>query len=76
MIPPVSRLAFVERPADGEPAGLLVLHHGRGTDDHDLIGLADVLDPQRRIYRQFDGNKWKAEELAQALAEAARSRQL
>ena len=32
-----------------------------------------VLDPQRRIYRQFDGNKWKAEELAQALAEAAQS---
>ena len=30
-----------------------------------------VLDPQRRIYRQFDGNKWKAQELAQALAEAA-----
>lgn len=33
-----------------------------------------VIDPQRRIYRQFDGNKWKAEELAQALAEAAQSR--
>jgi protein SCO1/2 len=30
-----------------------------------------VLDPQRRIHRQFDGNKWKADELAQALAEAA-----
>ena len=30
-----------------------------------------VLDPQRRVYRQFDGNKWKAPELAQALAEAA-----
>lgn len=30
-----------------------------------------VLDPQRRIYRQFDGNKWKAGELADALAEAA-----
>lgn len=30
-----------------------------------------VLDPQRRIHRQFDGNKWKAEELAQAMAEAA-----
>jgi len=30
-----------------------------------------VLDPQRRIYRQFDGNKWKASELAEALAEAA-----
>jgi protein SCO1/2 len=30
-----------------------------------------VLDPQRRVYRQFDGNKWKAEELADALMEAA-----
>ena len=30
-----------------------------------------VLDPQRRIYRQFDGNKWKASELSEALAEAA-----
>jgi phospholipase/carboxylesterase len=33
----------------GEPAGLLVLHHGRGTDERDLIGLADVLDPERRL---------------------------
>ena len=30
-----------------------------------------VLDPQRRIYRQFDGNKWKAGELAEALTAAA-----
>ena len=33
-----------------------------------------VLDPQRRIHRQFDGNKWKATELADALAEAAQVR--
>jgi protein SCO1 len=33
-----------------------------------------VLDPQRRIYRQFDGNKWKAEELAQAITDAARAK--
>lgn len=39
-----------ERPAAGDPAGLLVLHHGRGTDEHDLIGLADVLDPRRRLH--------------------------
>jgi phospholipase/carboxylesterase len=43
-------LAHQERPADGEPTGLLVLHHGRGADDHDLLGLADVLDPQRRLH--------------------------
>jgi protein SCO1/2 len=30
-----------------------------------------VLDPQGRIYKQFDGNKWKADELAQAMAAAA-----
>jgi len=34
-----------------------------------------VLDPQRRIYRQFDGNKWKAEELAEALAAAAMAKE-
>ena len=33
-----------------------------------------VLDPQGRIYRQFDGNKWKAQDLADALAEAAEAR--
>jgi phospholipase/carboxylesterase len=43
-------LACQERPASGDPAGLLVLHHGRGADEHDLIGLADVLDPERRLH--------------------------
>ena len=38
-------LVYQERPADGTPQGLLVLHHGRGADEHDLLGLADVLDP-------------------------------
>jgi phospholipase/carboxylesterase len=28
---------------------LLVLHHGRGTDERDLLGLADALDPARRL---------------------------
>jgi len=46
----MSELTYRERPADGEPAGLLVLHHGRGADEHDLLGLADVLDPQRRLH--------------------------
>jgi phospholipase/carboxylesterase len=39
-----------ERLADGEAAGLLVLHHGRGSDELDLLGLADVLDPERRLH--------------------------
>jgi len=46
----MSPLAFQERPASGEPEGLLVLHHGRGADENDLIALADVLDPQRRLH--------------------------
>ena len=46
----VSDLTFRERPAAGEPAGLLVLHHGRGADEHDLLGLADVLDPLARLH--------------------------
>jgi phospholipase/carboxylesterase len=27
----------------------LVLHHGRGTDERDLLGLADLLDPRGRL---------------------------
>jgi len=46
----VSALTFRERPADGDAAGLLVLHHGRGADEHDLLSLGDVLDPQRRLH--------------------------
>ena len=46
----MSELVFRERPAAGEPAGLLVLHHGRGADEQDLLGLADVLDPERRLH--------------------------
>jgi len=41
-------LAYLERPAERED-GLLVLHHGRGTDERDLLGLADALDPERRL---------------------------
>jgi phospholipase/carboxylesterase len=46
----VSPLTFRERPASGEAEGLLVLHHGRGADEHDLLGLGDVLDPQGRLH--------------------------
>ena len=27
-----------------------MLHHGRGTDERDLLGLADALDPERRLH--------------------------
>ena len=37
------------REAAGEPAGVLVLFHGRGADEHDLVPLFDFLDPDRRL---------------------------
>jgi phospholipase/carboxylesterase len=37
------------RPAAGDPAGALVLFHGRAADEHDLYPLLDVLDPERRL---------------------------
>jgi phospholipase/carboxylesterase len=37
------------RESEGEPEGALVLNHGRGADEHDLYGLLDELDPQRRL---------------------------
>jgi phospholipase/carboxylesterase len=46
----MSELVFVERAADGDPEGLVVLHHGRGSHEGDLIGLADFFDPDRRLH--------------------------
>jgi phospholipase/carboxylesterase len=44
-------LTFAERPARAAAAaGLLVLHHGRGSDEQDLIGLAPILDPEERLH--------------------------
>jgi phospholipase/carboxylesterase len=43
-------LVYLERPARGEPKGLLVLHHGRGADERDLLPLADVLDPRAQLH--------------------------
>jgi phospholipase/carboxylesterase len=43
------RLDHLVRDAAGEPDGTLVLLHGRGADEHDLFGLFDVLDPERRL---------------------------
>ena len=33
----------------GDPAGALVLLHGRAADEHDLFPLLDLLDPERRL---------------------------
>jgi phospholipase/carboxylesterase len=37
------------RPAAADPAGALLLMHGRGTSEHDLAPLLDALDPERRL---------------------------
>ena len=42
-------LTDLVRPASGAPEGALVLLHGRGADEHDLLPLLDVLDPERRL---------------------------
>ena len=44
----MSALIFQERPAADDAAGLLVLHHGRGANERDLLGLGEMLDPGRR----------------------------
>ena len=47
---------------------LMVVHQGSNIS-HNLRTV--VLDPQGRIYRQFDGNQWTPQELADALLSAA-----
>ena len=42
-------MTFAQRPAAGEAAGALVLFHGRGADQYDLLPLLDALDPERRL---------------------------
>jgi phospholipase/carboxylesterase len=43
-------VTFAERPAAGEPDGALVLFHGRGANEYDLLPLLDELDPHRRFH--------------------------
>jgi phospholipase/carboxylesterase len=42
-------LPYISRPAASTPAGVIVLFHGRGSDEHDLYPLFDILDPERRL---------------------------
>jgi len=42
-------LIYRTRPAAGTPAGLLVLLHGRATDENDLFPVLDFLDPDQRL---------------------------
>jgi phospholipase/carboxylesterase len=37
------------RPSRGQPEGALILLHGRGTNEFDLLPLLDELDPDRRL---------------------------
>jgi phospholipase/carboxylesterase len=46
---PATPLAALWREPAGEPAGALVLLHGRGADERDLFPLLDLLDPERRL---------------------------
>jgi len=48
---------------------LMVMRQG-GSISHNLRTV--VLDPQGRIFRQFDGNEWTPQELTNAILEAAR----
>jgi phospholipase/carboxylesterase len=43
-------LPHLIRPPSGDPAGALVLFHGRGTSEHDLYPLLDALDPERKLF--------------------------
>jgi phospholipase/carboxylesterase len=45
----MSQLGAALREPAGEPAGALVLFHGRGADEYDLYPLFDILDPERRL---------------------------
>jgi phospholipase/carboxylesterase len=51
-------VTFRERPAHGEAEGALVLFHGRGADEHDLLPLMDVLDPERRLHGYTPRGPW------------------
>jgi phospholipase/carboxylesterase len=43
------RLEARIREPEGDPAGALVLLHGRGADELDLFPLLDLFDPERRL---------------------------
>ena len=45
----VDLLAHQIRPAAGQASGAIVLLHGRGTNEFDLLGVLDEIDPGRRL---------------------------
>ena len=42
-------VSHLVREPEGEPEGTIVLFHGRGADERDLVPLLEVLDPDRRF---------------------------
>jgi cytochrome oxidase Cu insertion factor (SCO1/SenC/PrrC family) len=48
----------------------MITREGKSIMSHNLRTV--VLDPQRRIFREFDGNNWTPQQLADAMLEAAR----
>jgi phospholipase/carboxylesterase len=42
-------VSYLTREPEGEREGTIVLFHGRGADEHDLLPLLDLLDPERRF---------------------------
>lgn len=66
------RFAAADAPALGRVAPALDLQLTRegGSISHNLRTV--VLDTRGRVHRLFDGNRWTPDELAQAIAEAAR----
>ena len=42
-------MEYTVRSAAGDPVGALILFHGRGADEYDLVPLLDLLDPDRRL---------------------------
>jgi phospholipase/carboxylesterase len=45
----MSEIVHLLREPAADPAGALILNHGRGADERDLYDLLDVLDPERRL---------------------------
>ncbi len=49
MSSPSAALTYLARPAAATAQGTLVLFHGRGADEHDLLPLLDALDPLAQL---------------------------
>ncbi len=56
----MTALGMLEREAAGDPEGLLILHHGRGADEADLLPLGDVFDPRRRLHVVTPRRRWRS----------------